>query len=313
LTFLRLLAAATLAAIAPLSAARAAAPAPAPASLTVTAAEGFVIPVQVNGRTLRLRVDPGTARIVLNASAAAAARLTGSIFGARAQIGPIRVNGETSLTRVAIGDWRVRRRVMWFGRDAVAGADGIIGMSMMPYETITMALREPRGDDVPITVPVVQDGQYGLVHRHLVGGETMKVHFRFFQQFSQATASAGAHLAFHNGGTWSGEPTERPLLLGVMRPVRPMRFAPPLSFGGLRMESLLVRTGDFRGGYVLPTDPPAAASTDPDEIVVTGNTRRGRAQLVVLIGDDVASRCSAVTYRRTARTLTLTCPAAMAG
>jgi hypothetical protein len=198
---------------------------------------------------------------------------------------------------------------MWFDRQAVSGADGIIGMSMLPHPVSTLRMREATADDRTITLPVVEDGQYGLLHRHALGGETIRVHFRFWQPFSQATASAGAHLAAHHGGSWAGEALERPLLLGVVRPVRPMRFATPLVFGGLKLDSLLVRTGDFRGAFVLPTDP----SADPDEIVVTGNVRRGKAVLTVLIGEDVGSRCASVSYDRAAGTLTLICPSALSG
>ncbi len=310
MTFLRLLAAAVLAATAPFAAAAAAAPAPLP-SLTVTAEEGFILPVVVNGRGMRLRVDPGSARIVLNPAAAARAGLNGSIFGARAQVGPIRVNGETSLTRIAIGNWRGSRRVIFFDRDVAPEADGIIGMAMLPHESVTMQMRAPAAGDREIAIPVREDGQYGLIHRHLVGGETVRVAFRLFLPFSQATASAGAHLAVHNGGAWAGEAAEQPVLLGVVRPVRPMRFAAPLSLGGLRVDQLMVRTADWRGNYVLPTDPQPSA--DPDEIVVTGNTRRGRAQLVLLVGSDIAARCASVAYRKAAATLTFTCPAAMSG
>lgn len=312
MTFLRLLAAALCAAFAPFAPA-AAAPAP-NTSITVDAENGFIIPVAVNGRMLRLRVDPGVARIVLNPSAAAAAGLDGSMFGARAQIGPIRIDGETSLTSVAIGPWRVHRRVMWFDREAVTGADGIIGMSMMPYENITIRMRDPAPGEQAIAIPVREDGQYGLVHRFEVGGETVRVPFRLFLPFSQATASAGAHLALHHQGEWAGEAAEQPVLLGILRPVRPMRFALPVSIGGLRIERLMVRTADFRGGYVLPSDAPAGAPpADPDEIVVTANVRRGRALLVVLIGADIAGRCSSVAYSHSAATLILTCPADMSG
>lgn len=312
MTFLRLLAA-LCAAFSPFAAAHAARQ-PAPeTSLTVTAEEGFTVPVIVNGRGMRLRVDPGSSRIVLNPAAAARAGLNGSLFGARAQIGPIRVNGETSLTRIQIGDWRVSRRIIFFDRDVAPEADGIIGMSLLPHGTVTMRMRGAGEGERPIPIPVREDAQNGLVHHHLVGGETVKVAFRFFVPFSQATASAGAHLAVHNQGSWAGEPSERPILLGVVRPVRPMRFAAPISFGGLRMDALMVRTADWRGNYVLPTDPAAQASADPDEIVVTANVGRGRAQLTVLIGADTAGRCSSVTYVKAAATLTFTCPAAMSG
>jgi hypothetical protein len=258
---------------------------------------------------LRLRVDPGVGRIILNPSAAAAAGIRGSMFGAQAQIGPVRIPGQTSLKRIAIGRWRTARRVVWFQRDVVAGADGLIGIGMLPYASTTLRLRAPSPGERAVVLPVVPDDSQGLVYRHPVGTERVRFHFRLFHPDSLATASAGAHLASLHGGTWAGEAVERPLMLGVVRPVRPMRFASPVSLAGFAIGELLVRTADFRGNYVLPTDPAAAAAADPDEIVVTANIGRGRAILTVSLGHDRLGRCSSLVYARAARTLTLNCPA----
>jgi hypothetical protein len=265
--------------------------------------------VKINGHMLRLRLDTGVGRIILNPSAAAAAGIRPSMFAAQAQIGPVRIRGNTSLKRIELGAWRATRRVVWFERDVVEGADGLIAVGMLPFASTTLRIRAATAADRPVVLPVEADDSGGLLYRHPLGSEQVRFNFRLWMPTSLATASAGAHLAEHHNGSWAGEPVERPLWLGVVRPVRPMRFASPVTLGGaFAIDSLLVRTGDFRGNYVLPTDAPAA-DADPDEIVVTANVGRGRAILNTSLGYDRLGLCASLVYSRRAKTLTLTCPA----
>jgi hypothetical protein len=310
MTFLRFLAApAAAAALAATAAPAAAQRRAAPPSFVVGAENGFIVPVKVNGHMLRLRLDTGVGRIILNPSAATAAGIRPSMFAAQAQIGPVRIRGNTSLKRIELGGWRATRRVVWFERDVVEGADGLIAVGMLPFASTTLRIRAATAADRPVVLPVEADDSGGLLYRHPVGGEQVRFNFRLWMPTSLATASAGAHLAEHHNGSWAGEPVERPLWLGVVRPVRPVRFASPVTLGGgFAIESLQVRTGDFRGNYVLPTDAPAAEA-DPDEIVVTANVGRGRAILNTSLGYDRLGRCASLVYSRRTKTLTLTCPA----
>jgi len=82
-----------------------------------------------------------------------------------------------------------------------------------------------------------------------------------------------------------------------------MAFSRPLLVGNLAIDRALVRTSDFRGNRALPTDPDA----DPSEVVVTGQGRRTRALFTAILGADILSRCSSLTYVGVARTLTMRC------
>jgi hypothetical protein len=290
----------------------AAAPAAAPppvGPLTVSARDGFVVQVSVKGQVLRLRVDPAIGTIVLNPAVAARLGLkpnfTNAIMKPTIRIGPELIRGIAGGARIAIGTWTGGRPIFWFERDIVSGADGAIGIADLPHERVTMQLRPETPNDRSFTYVVQSGGLLGLVHRLPIGGKEIITRFSLHQPFTQASASAGAIFAAERGGAWAGEPSPRPVLLGVSRPARLMAFATPLSVGGMRFDRLLVRTSDYRGRYRLPTDPPA----DPNEIVVTGNKASGKALLRLTIAEDRLAPCSSLSYAARERRLTLVCPA----
>ncbi|HEX8642289.1 MAG TPA: hypothetical protein VF702_00075 [Allosphingosinicella sp.] len=286
------------------SAVRAAAPPPPP--LVVDASSGFVVSATINRRPVRLRVDPGIG-FVLNPAAAervgAGGGLLQSIFKPVAQIGPVYIEGNWRNGRVDFGGVRAGRRFYYFPRDAVEGADGAIGMADLPHPSVTMRLRATAPGEVTHSFDVRTNPGLGLVYRHAIGETMLLTHFSLMRARTQASAAAGAVLAELHRGTWSGEAREEPIILGVSRPLRPMRFASPLSLQGLLLSGLFVRTADYRGNYALPTDP----SSDPSEIVVTGNLRRSRAVFRLTVGADTLARCSSITYIRAQRRLTLSC------
>lgn len=293
--------------LSPLSKAAAAAE-QAPGPVTISADSGFIIPVELNGRPLRLRVDPAIGGIVLNPEAAASTGLKPSIlsslFGPTLLVGPVRLDGRSGSGLLRIGAWKGKRDVLWFERDVVSGADGAIGMADLPNESVTLQLRSPRAADGRYEYQTTGDGVLGLIYRHSVGGADVTTRFSLLQPITQVSASAGALLADHHGGVWAGEPSRKLITFGVERPVRPMRFSRPVSLNGMMFDHLVIRTGDYRGNYVLPTDPAA----DPNEIVVTGSKGSGKAILRLTVGNDRLGTCSSISYSRSAKRLTLTCP-----
>jgi hypothetical protein len=277
------------------------------APLVVSPGAGSIVTVHVDGRPRRLRVDPGIG-LALNPGAAARAGLTGGIFSGTIVIGPVQIQGNSSLARLQIGEWTGRRRIFWFDRDIVEGADGTIGMADLPDETVTLQLREPQAGEQRYQFRVRQGGLMGLVYRHRLGDRDVDVQFRPIQPITQASAAVGALLGQLHNGTWSAAPREELITMGVSRPVRPMRLATPLSLNGFMVHELLIRI-DYRGNYVLPADPPAVVEAgDPNEVVVVGRSRgRGRAAFRLTFGADQLSGCSSITYSKTSELLTLVC------
>ena len=288
-----------------LAAAAFAAPAAA-ADLTLDASTNFTIPVEIRRQTISLRVDPETSGYpIFNPAAAARLGFRGSLFGARATVGPVRLSGEQNGAKFRIAGIERGHRFAFFDRDIVEGADGIISPHLLPYDNVVFRLRPERAGEATTTLPMVFETPGGLHYPLAVGDRTILVEFSLLQPLSLATASAGALLSGGHGGEWSGEARAARIKFGVDRPVRPMRLARPLDLAGLGLSALHVRTGDHRGNFQLPPD--AAASQDPDEIVVTGNVARGRARLYMTVGLDRLSACSSLTYAKVTKTLTLRC------
>jgi len=82
--------------------------------LTLSPASGYLVVAEVNGRPLRLQVDPAaTGAVLLNASAAAAAGLKGSGETVLA-VGPLRFIGRTDTASIALEGKVSKLGVMWF-------------------------------------------------------------------------------------------------------------------------------------------------------------------------------------------------------
>jgi hypothetical protein len=276
--------------------------------LTLDASSGFVIPVEVNGRTLRLKVDAGTpGYVVLNPQAAQAAGLKGSLLPVTAKIGPVKLEGKTRATGVVISGLRMRKRVVWLDRNIVEGADGVISPRELPHDRVEFRFGPERPGEVASEIPTAFRMDRGVHHLYEVAGRKVEISLSNVDPASFATASAAALLAASNGSKWAGEVEARPILFGVERSVRPMRLDRPVLLGRFEVRNFLVRTGDDRGAYSLPTDPAA----DPDEIVVTGSRKsKQKARVALDLGVDRLGRCSRMIYDKLAQRLTLWCVAA---
>jgi hypothetical protein len=275
------------------------------ADLTLESGTGHIIPVDVNGRTLMLRVDPGASGfIILNPGAAKRAGLKGSLVGLRVPIGPITLRGQTNRSKVGVGGVVSRMRVAWADRDVFAGADGLISPEAMPYETVTLKISPASPSAKTIDLPVSFLTSEGIHVRIKVGNEDVITRFSTVNPWTQATASAGAHIASEFGGYWKGPARRQVIKFGIERPVRPMALLRHLSLRGLSLDNFFVRTNDNRGSFVLPSDNPP----DSDEIVVTAKVKSKQPRrLALIIGRDRLATCSSLTYRRLMKRMVLVC------
>jgi hypothetical protein len=285
------------------------------ADLLLDRASGFTIPVEIGGATLRLRVDPAAAGLViLNPDAVARAKLTPEMMSGRpgipgqfvrpsyARIGPVGLTGRTRGTTARTDGQAFPIRAIWFDRPAIDGADGLISPASLPYESVTFRLAAPRAGESPVVLALDFVTELGLYFPYPLEGRALPVQFSLWKPSSIGTAAAGALLAQGRSGAWAGEPDRRPISFGVLRPVRPMRLQRPLDLGFARVAGFLVRTGDYRGGLALPAD-----SADPDEIVVTAARAVQAARLNLVLGADQFAACSSLHYDRAGRRLTLNC------
>lgn len=272
--------------------------------LRLDAAAGFVLPVEVNGRTLRLRVDPAApGYVLLNPAAVGRLGLRGSMIGSVTHIGPVTLKGGSNSVKMRIGAVATRSRAVWIDREVAPGVDGTISPELLPYDNVVFALAPSRPGEAESRIAMDYAPGSGLVHLYPAGERRIQIGFTLAEPRSMSTAAAGALLASLKGGDWTGPVREEPVRFGVRRPVRPFALGAPLALGSYEIRSFLVRTADFRGAYQLPAD-----RSDPDEIVVTATTKgKQRARLSLQIGAEALARCSSLTYAKAARLLILRC------
>ena len=289
---------------------------PAAASdLVLDAGDGFIISVRVNGATLRLRVDPAASGLVIiNPDAARRARLRPEIGppvpfipGAYprksfARIGPVSLTGRTATAAATISGQPLAMRLIWFDRDVVPGADGVISVADLPFDRVVLRLGAARGPEAAVALLLDYSPEMGLFFPYAVGDRMVPIQFSVWRQDNMSTAAAGALLATRHSGAWRGDYARRTVSFGIDRPVRPMALAQPIELPGLSIGQFLVRTGDYRGGFALPTD-----AADPDEIVVEGASVRQTARFNLTLGRNQLARCSTLIWERAARRLTLSC------
>jgi hypothetical protein len=204
---------------------------------------------------------------------------------------------------VTIAATSSERRILWWDRDIVTGADGIVSMADVPFDAVTLRLAEPRNGERRLQLRLDYEQASGLTHRLRLGAQDVVAVISLNKPQSMATAAAGALIAEMNEGSWTGDAREQPISFGVVRPVRPLALGRPLPIAGLNLRSLLVRTQDNRGTMVLPPD----AAADPDEVVVTALTGRQRPRYLLTLGRDWLSTCSSLSWDNRTRIMTLSC------
>jgi hypothetical protein len=272
--------------------------------LRLAADNNYILPVEVNGQVLRLRVDPAApGYVLLNPDTVARLGLRGSMTGSVTHVGPVTLKGGSNAVKMRVGAVASKPRAIWIDREVAPGADGTISPELLPHDRIVFEIAPARSGETESRIAMDYAPGIGLVHLYPAGERRIHIAFTLADPRSLSTAAAGALLAGMKGGDWTGPVREEPVRFGVRRPVRPFRLAAPAALDAYEIRSFLVRTADFRGSYQLPPD-----RADPDEIVVTAVTKgRQRARLYLLIGADALARCSSLTYAKAARQLTLRC------
>jgi len=286
------------------------------ADLVLDRSGSYLVPVRINGVTLTLRADPAASGLViLNPAAVRRAKIQPEMVHRRigirglfirqsfARIGPVSLTGRTGALAAGIGGAVVPLRAIWFDRDAIAGADGVISPALLPYDSVTFRLGPARDGESETALALDFRPELGLYHPWPLEDRSLPILFSLWRPASVSTAAAGALLAGDRAGAWQGGLGEAPMSFGIVRPVRPMILARPIDLGAVSVRRFLVRTGDYRGGYALPSD----AVPDPDEIVVTAERAAQAPRLNLILGEDQFASCSSLRYERAPRRLVLRC------
>jgi len=284
-------------------------PRPPEGTLTLDIADPLVT-VTVNHVTLRLRVAPDQKRLI-ELNRAAADRLGLPFEGGitdqvgRETVAAIGIGGEAMINRRPFP-----AQIISHDRDCCQGADGEIGMTLLPYAVVRFVRAGAPPGDWPLRRFLIEDSdERGPETRLRIGSKDIFALFSLTRPQSVATWSAAVILAgAQNGQLLPGAGPGIAAAFGVLRPTRTLALARPADIAGFGFTSLPVRIADFGGHYDLPADRQAL----PDDIMVMKRVPTQDAWPAVLIGRDRLDRCTELRFDAIAKLLTLACEPAPA-
>ena len=275
-----------------------------------------MVAVTINGKPLRLRIEPSVPGLVLVAPALKdELGLKASGFfgiGVRYRIGQETTYGGTRVVQFNwAGEKPGKRRVGWTSRAYQPPADGTVGPAGLPEQVIRFALHPARAGEQTVTLPTqggtgLFGGWFDIKGMARISGVPMYVRFDPHHPRSLANASAAIALAAAHAGTMTQETGRQEIMFGIERPYRVMKLGRPLTLGGLSLASLGVRVtdGDIAGRIAKEGAAPDAA--DPNEVVVTASKGKPPTNLLIL-GTDALAACSSLVFDKPARVVRLTC------
>lgn len=269
---------------------------------------GDTVEMKINDQPLRIRLAPDAISIpTLNADAAQRIGLKPSMIGYIYVIGPEKIGFRTDSAAYVAKGAAFKRRTAFSARQLVTGADGIAGPETFPFARTILIMRDARPGDYAITLPLDSEmGRSQTSVRIDVGGRPIYAAFSFDRAESLVTATGGKWIADAHGGRFDGAAREAPILYGVVRPIRPLRLDRPLKLGALEIPNLAVRVADMGNSRGIAEGP--APEQDPNEIVVSADSKRKIPNQRLYIGMDTIGHCASITYDFTAATVTLMCP-----
>ena len=283
---------------------------------TISGKEQDVLSVQVgdsivmllNDLPVRFRLAPDAVSVpTVNADVVAKVGLKPSMIGYVYVIGSVRIPFKTDDVRYKINHTTFKSRTAFSDKQVVKDADGIAGPGSFPFQRITFNLREPRADDRAIAFPL--DKKMGRSQTGVkieVGGKPVYVAFSFDRAESLVTATGGRWIADANGGRFDGDVRNVPILYGISRPIRSLSLDRSLMLGELIVRNIAVRVSDE--GNVSGILNSAAMEQDPNEIVVTGESKRKVPNQRLVLGMDTIGHCASIIYDFNAGMVTLMCP-----
>ena len=270
---------------------------------------GEAIAITINDQPVRIRLAPDAISVpTLNADAAQRIGLKPSMIGYIYVIGPEKIGFRTDNVRYrAETAAPFKRRTAFSDRQVANGVDGIAGPETFPFRRTKLTLRDPDPADQPITLPLdTEMGRSQTGVRIDVGGRPIFAAFSFDRAESLVTATGGKWIADANGGRFEGDAREAPILYGVSRPIRSLMLDRPLMLGELEVRNLAVRVSDIGNSRgIAESDAP---EPDPNEIVVSSDSKGKVPNQRLYLGMDTIGHCASITYDFTAKTVTLMCP-----
>lgn len=272
-------------------------PALAQTSITLDAAPVAIIDAQINGRPVRLEVDPSVPDMVaLSTPAAERLHVRRLPF---AQIRLVVDGGSSMVGRIArpnirFGERTARNFAGIFSVPVSTHADGVIGPGSLPYDIVTLRLSADAPNTRDIVMPL-EDPDLWLPQVD-VAGESLRLVFDVANEASILNRPAAR--AFDRAGLIpaSGDLVERPLIFGLRSLMQPVNTE--LTVHGLSLGPTYARTLS-----------PLLGALEDDAIIAEGEASEVPPTLVLGRAALRQAGCSSISVNRRTRQLTLRCAA----
>jgi hypothetical protein len=277
-------------------------PAAAQTSITLNADPVPIIEAEINGRPVRLEVDPRFPRgLAMSRAAAERLRVTRVPFlgiGIGLEGSDATLSGRLARPRIifpggAEMDTESRRAFAGiFPAPVTTRADGVIGPGVLPYDIVTIVLG-PEPVNARDIVFTLEDADEWTPQAD-VGGERVRLMFGLADRASIFNRTASRRFDDTGAITSRGELAETPTILGLRTLMQPVETA--LAVEGLPLAPAYARTNS-----------PLLGATEEDAIVVRAEVEE--TPPAIMLGRAALERCSSIRVERRTRRMTLRCAA----
>jgi hypothetical protein len=266
-------------------------------SITLAADPVPIVDAQINGRPVRLEVDPRMPDMLALSTPAAerlGVRRLPLVAVEVAIEGGGRTRGRIARPRIRFGERSVRNVAGVLPLPVSRRADGVIGPGSLPYDVVTITLG-PEPASAREIVLALEDADLWYAQAR-VGGENLRLLFGVVDAPSVLNRSAARLFDRVGAIPAAGELAETPLMLGLSTLMQPV--ATELTVEGLGLGPTFARTNS-----------PLLGALEPDAIVVEGDADAPEPSLTLGRAALAQAGCGSISVDRRTRRLTLRCAA----
>lgn len=272
-------------------------PALAQTSITLDAAPVAIVDAQINGRPVRLEVDPRMPDMLAISTPAAERLGVRRLPFANVQVGidgGSSMRGRIARPNIRFGERSARNFAGIFPVPVSSRADGVIGPGSLPYDIITIRLSADAATHRDIVMPLEDPDQW--FSQAEIGGQSLRLLFDVANEASVFNRPA-ARLFDRSGAIpAAGELAERPLILGLSTNMQPVTT--DLTVHGISLGPTFART-----------IAPLLGALEEDAIVAEGEASDTPPTLTLGRSALNEAGCSSISVNRRTRQLTLRCAA----
>ena len=272
-------------------------PALAQTSTTLDAAPVALIDAEINGRPVRLEVDPRMPDMLALSTPAAERLGVRRLPFAQVQVGIEgggSMRGRIARPTIRFGARAARNLAGIFPVPVSTRADGVIGPGSLPYDIVTLRLSDDAPTHRDIVLPLENaDLWYTQAD---VGGHPLRVIFDITNEASIFNRPSARMFDREGAIPAAGDLAERPLILGLSTNMQPVTTQ--LTAHGLALGPTYART-----------IAPLLGALEEDAVVVEGESETPQPSLTIGRAALTQAGCSSISVNRRARQLTLRCAA----